>query len=336
MKSNLARFFYVFFATVALAWLACPVTPAQAATNFPNKPIQMIVCWGAGGGVDVTARVFGKYFEKYIKETVVIQNITGGGGSVGFTRVVGSRPDGYTLTMAASPVIQHRYTIDGVQYSPDSFDTLGMVTFDPVFLVVKAGSKYDMPAQDFFNLVKKNPGKILYGVGSHWGGHDFARAQLVLESGLEFQKVTMTKGGAEVVTNILGEHIDCGTIHYAEGGSHIQEGTLKVLAVSSDQRSALAPNAPTYKELGYNLHLGTWRGVLAPKGLPADVLAILRDAFDKAAADPALAQDLSKIGVPPVFLNWEKFATLMREEDASIKKVVDLLKAEATKESTKK
>lgn len=100
--------------TLVLAFSAFSV--ASAGSNYPSKNVSIIVPWGAGGGVDVTTRVFSQYFEKYLGKTVVVQNVTGGGGSVGITQAVNSKPDGYTLLMSASPMSNHKYTVDGVKY----------------------------------------------------------------------------------------------------------------------------------------------------------------------------------------------------------------------------
>lgn len=313
---------------VSLMVLLVVATAGCALAAYPEKPINIIVTWGPGGGVDVTTRVFAKHVEKYLGQPMIVQNVEGGGGSVGFTQVMKSRPDGYTLTMGASPLMVHPYTIDGVAYKYSSFEPVGMLTFDPVLLLVKTGSNFDMEAKAFLEFVKNNPGKVLLGVGSHWGSHDFARAQIEMATGLEFQRVAFSAGGKEGVTALLGGHINATIAYFAEARSNIQEGTLKVIAVGGMKRSPFLPEVPTLKELGIDLELGTWRGILAPKGTPEEVLKVLRDGFTKITNDPEFLEDLEKSGNVAVIAGAEEFGAMMEKEDVAVQKVVEKLKAE--------
>ncbi|MCJ7772093.1 MAG: tripartite tricarboxylate transporter substrate binding protein, partial [Desulfobacterales bacterium] len=297
-------------------------------SDYPQKAIEIIVPWGAGGGVDVTTRVFAKHFNKYIDQTMVVLNVTGGGGSVGLTQAFKSKPDGYTLTMAASPLTLHKYTIQGVQYDYSSFEPIGMLTFDPVMFIVKTGSEFDMSFKDFMKYAEENPGKVLYGIAGHWASHDFARAQFELATGLTFQKVFMDTGGALTVVTLLGGHIDICTAYIAEAKSHLDEGTLKVIAVAANERSQFAPDVPTLKELGIDLVAGTWRGILAPKGTPEDVLKVLRDAFKKTTEDPEFLADFEKAGNIPLILEADEFGKLMEEEDIIVQPIIEKIKAE--------
>ncbi|MBR2748856.1 MAG: tripartite tricarboxylate transporter substrate binding protein [Firmicutes bacterium] len=300
----------------------------EPTTDFPNKSIEMIVPWGAGGGVDVTARVFAPFFEKYLGQTVVVQNVTGGGGSVALTQVANATPDGYTCTMSASPMINHKYTVEGVTYDYTSFIPIGMVTYDPLLLIVKTGSDFDKPWDEIVAYAKDNPGKILYAVGSLMGSHDMARVQLEMATGLSFQKVAFSEGGGDTVTNLLGGHVDMGTAYYSECASQLEDGTLKAIWVASADRSEFAPDIPTLKELGTDIELGTWRGVFVPAGTPDDVVAILRDAFEKTIVDPEFLEELNKHGNAAIFMSADDFYERLKEETESIGQVCELLKAE--------
>ena len=296
--------------------------------DFPVKNIDMVVPWGAGGGVDVTARVFAPYFEKYLGKNVVIQNVTGGGGSVALTQVVNATPDGYTCVMSASPMSNHKYTVDGVTYDYSNFKAIGMVTYDPLLLIVKTGGKFDTSWDEIVSYAEENPGKILYAVGSLMGSHDIARVQLEQATGLSFQKVAFSDGGGDTVTNLLGGHVDMGTAYYSECASQLEDGSLKAIWVAYGERSAYAPDVPTLKELGTDIELGTWRGVLVPAGTPDEVVAILRDAYEKTIADPEFLKALDAAGNAAIFKSADEFYEMMKEESVSLKEVCELLTAD--------
>lgn len=322
----LGRFRFLVMPILLVMLVAAGAGSAQAA--FPEKRVNIIVPWGPGGGVDVTTRVFAKHAEKYLGQTIVVQNITGGGGSVAFTHVIKAKPDGYTLVMGASPLIVTSHTIEGVAYDYSSFEPIGMITFDPVLILVKTGSDFDMSFAEFLDYAKENPGKILLGVGSHWGSHDFARAQIEMATGLEFQRIVFTEGGREGVTALLGGHLNATIAYYAEARSHIEEGTLKAIAVGGMERSPFLPDVPTLMESGIDLRLGTWRGLLAPADTPEEVLGVLRDVFNKTAEDPEFLKDFEQSGNVAFVMEAEEFGKMMAEEDAAVQKVVEKLKAE--------
>lgn len=348
MKTKLLSFIMVLVLAVSLvAFTGCqqqasPATQPNAEETkeeskenyFAGKTVSLICPWGAGGSVDLSGRILAKYAEKYLGCTIVVENITGGSGSVGYTEALKRGNDGLTLAIAASPLVTHTYLLEGVTYDYDSFEPIIMTTKEPNMIVVKAGSKFDIPAVEFLKYAKENPGKVLMGVGGHWASHDVARAALQLESGIQFKKVAFD-GGSEVVANILGGHVDCGFNYYGEFKSQVDAGEFVVLAGTGDTRHPYLPDVPTLNELSkefgeeWNLStIGSWKGIAAPKGTPQEVLDALRNAFYQASQDNEFKAAMEEAGLPYLVYDWEKFGKLMADDSAFAKNITAKLKEE--------
>jgi len=318
----------VLLVVAVLLWAVHAVsTVPVSAQNYPNRPIELIVSYDAGGTVDLTARILAKHAEKYLGQRIIVVNRPGGGGSVGFTAGAFARPDGYTLTMGATPLVQHKYLLPGVPYDYSSFEPVFMVTFDPNMLVVRPGSLADMPVPDLIQYARDNPRQILMGVGGHWASHDIARAALELETGAQFQKVVLS-GGAGVVAALLGDHVHAGFNYIGEFGAHLATGSLKVLAVAAEERSPFVPDVPTFRELGFDVVMGVWRAVLAPKGTPQSVIQTLYEAFMKTAQDPEFIAEMERAQIPLVIRGPEELRRIMEEDDVKYRLIAERLQAE--------
>lgn len=305
--------------------------PAQEAPKetpkiqYPTRPITVVVPFAAGGGVDVTARVWAKYASKVLGQPVNIENKTGGGGVVGHTAGATATPDGYTLTMITTPLTWQYLTSDGVNVTPDSFEPIAQVTVDPNVIIVKTGSPLDMPVKDFIDYLKANPNKVKMGVGGRWATHDLARGLLQVSTGVEISPVFFD-GGSQVITNLLGGHVDAGFPFFTEFASHYKAGTIKVIASASDAKHPFLPEVPTLKENGIDVVAGTWRAIAAPKGTPSEILAILDDVTNKIMADPEAKAEFEKAVIAPIYLGAADFKKVYDADAQRYKTVVEQLK----------
>lgn len=308
---------------------------AAAKPYYEGKTINLICPWGAGGSVDLAGRIAAQYAAKQLGTTIVVENVTGGSGSVGYTEALKRKADGTTLAIGASPLVTHTYLLEGVTYDYDSFEPIIMTTKEPNMIVVKGDSKWaKMDGKEFLLYAKEHPGEIVMGVGGHWASHDVARAALEIQSGIKFKKVAFD-GGSEVVANVLGGHVDCGFNYYAEFQAQVASGELVVLCCTGDTRHPYLPDVPTINEIGAELGeswdlstIGSWKGILAPVGTPQEAIDELRAAFFAATKDPEFLAAMDAAGLPVIVNEWEDFGKLMTADSAAAAKIAEQLKAE--------
>src|SRR5689334_23753336 len=288
-----------FVKRVLLMLLLSPVMPALA-EDFPTRPITMVVPFSAGGPGDVIARLLGTSMSATLKQSVIIENVVGAGGTLGTNRVAKSPPDGYTLLLmhvgqATAPALYAKLPFDPV----GDFATIGLVTDVPMILVARP----NFPAKDLKELVAKirsdgdkmTMGNV--GLGS--------ASQLC---GLMFMSATDTKlasvfykGGGPALNDVIAGHIDVYCDPATGPTPHIQSGTIKGYAITSKQRVPTLPDVPTSAEAGVPaFDVTTWYGLYAPRGTPKPVVAALVAALQTALKDPALIGRFGELSMTPV------------------------------------
>ena len=287
------RFLHLAASAAALAAL-----PRDAAAQaYPNRPITLIVPFPPGAATDVCARIVADHMSRTIGQQIVIQNLSGAGGTVGSTRAMRSDPDGYTILMgqmgthAASVALY-----PNLPYRPaEDFETIGMVAGFPLLIAARK----DFPANDlkeFIAYLKANDSKINQG---HAGvGSIFFTTCLLLNSILG-TKPTMVPfaGGAPAMNALVGGQVDfmCGDI--LTGGAQFADGKIKIYALAAPARNANIPNVPTTAEAGLPEYVVSgWNGLFAPKGTPKPIVDKLADALDKALDDEATRTRLITLG----------------------------------------
>lgn len=294
------------------------------AQGFPNKPITLIVPYGAGGPTDVQVRALAAAASKELGQQIVINNVPGVSGTLGPSKMArSSPPDGYTLSI----VVGSMFRLPHMQ----------KVDFDPVqdFTYVIALSGYnfgfvvssDQPWKTLADLVadaKKRPGAISAGASGRGTIGHIMLERFSRDSGAKFNFVPF-KGGSELNQAILGRHLDV----WLDGGfgPGIEQGKLRALAIASDTRSARWPNIPTLKELGYNLVITSPFGIAGPKGMDKKLVQVLHDAFRKSMTDPAFLQALELNNQPVIYMNsadYTKFAADTFEQEGRFVKELNI------------
>jgi tripartite-type tricarboxylate transporter receptor subunit TctC len=267
---------------VLAASLAVPATAALA--QYPDKPIDVIVGFSAGGGTDVMARTVAPFLEKYLGNgaSVVVKNVPGASGQIGVTEVAQAKPDGYTLGTYNLPGMMARTLDRKTDYTADSFTFLANVVNDPNVIVTSKGSGLDS-IKKLIDKAKADPGAVTVGMSSLGGDDHFALTKLENMTGTEFTIVPF-KGSAPARTAVIGGHVTMGILNVSEIAAFKDQ--VNVLGAATEKRSPFAPDVPTFKEQGVDLVNGSMRGFVAPAGLPDDVKAKLLDAFRNLAKDP--------------------------------------------------
>jgi tripartite-type tricarboxylate transporter receptor subunit TctC len=280
-------------AVVAGAWLMA--APAQA-QDYPNKPVTIVVGYAAGGGVDFVARLLAEKLADRLKQPVVVENRPSVGAVVASTFVSKAKPDGYTLMMGApGPIVFNHALNDKLPYGPRDFAPISIMTNSPLVLLVGSNN----PARNVQELVaqsRANPDKANYGASS-------ASFQLVTElfnrrTGAKFTHIPY-KGANEAVQAVMAGDV---TMTLADSGPAItglQSGRLKALAVTSAERLKDLPNVPTLAELGVDLKVSLWIGLLAPAGTPADIVKRLHEEMVRIVDMPDVkARIAAKASIP--------------------------------------
>jgi len=295
--------------------------PAQETAKndgFPEKPVRLIVQYPAGGGVDVTARLFAKHAEKYLGQKIIVENKTGGSGAIGVTSVATSKPDGYTLGVVIPNTITDELLLNDIKYNADSFAPIVQINADPSILAVKGDSPIKS-LEDFVNKAKS--GKTTIGIGAVWTTNDFVKLQLEKEAGIELTRIPY-QGGAPVTQSLLAGDIDSGTQYPGEIIDYYKSGELRGLAISTPEKVDTFSEIPTFKEQGYDIEFNIWRMIAAPAGTPQEHIDVLEEAFMKALEDPETAKDFNNAGLEISALNSAQSQEKLKSEAEKYKAII--------------
>ncbi|HSN19452.1 MAG TPA: tripartite tricarboxylate transporter substrate binding protein [Usitatibacter sp.] len=296
------------FAAFILASLALVSGSVLAA--YPERPIKLIVPWGAGGDTDVIYRAFQPFFQKHLGGTIVIANIGGASGTKGAKEAKGSPADGYTI-FAVHDSIHSTYWTGVADVAYTDFEPICLVSSTPSILTASPKA----PWKDVKALVadaKKRPGQITVAATLGSTSHFFP-ALVEKAAGIKFKYVPY-EGTADRMNALLGSHVDLGESNLTQKGK-ADAGNIRFLAIATEKRAEEIPNVPTLKEEGVDVEYAVNRGLLAPKGTPAPVLEKLRSACVAAAHEPGFADAMKKQGTLVHSLNAQQYADFLKNND---------------------
>lgn len=263
------------------------------AADYPSKNIEFIVPWSAGGGADNVVRALQPSLEKALGATIVVRNLSGGGGAVGFSRAVASKPDGYTVTIPTNAT----FTLEGlgnVAFTKDDFDYIARVLVEPYVLAVRKNDAW----QDLDGLSSdlKSSGEPLR-IGASGVGSSTHIVSLMLGEalGLNVEVIPFDSGSA-AVSAAMGGHIDGVVLNPSEVISAINGDRLTSIVTTGEERSSALPDTPTMEESGHDFELSQWRGIAAPKGLDPAIEAKWVEAVKQAVEDPQFQKAARSMG----------------------------------------
>jgi len=315
-------------ATIGAAVLAGAIaTPALAAGHdFPSAPITLIVPWSAGGGSDTSMRLVAEAAEKHLGQPVVVVNRPGAGGAEGTRAIASADPDGYTIGMVGSGVIARHY---GNPNANDYHDLQPLVFFgaDPGALTAHPSTGFTSVA-DFVEAAKAEPGGIINGNDQPGGSSYIVISVLENELGVEVTKVPY-EGYAPTVAALLAGEIQTATVPVPDVIEHHKNGDLVLLGVVDSTRHFLAQDVPTFQEQGYDVVFGSWRMLVAPKGVPEDRLAALEEGLLATLSDPAFVESANAAGFGVSPLGIEESTAFLQSYDDTLYPVLkagDLVK----------
>jgi tripartite-type tricarboxylate transporter receptor subunit TctC len=287
----------ILFALLALpaAFILAPLGQAQA--KWPDKPVRIILPFGAGGVADVTARIMADKLSDKLGQRFVIENMPGPGGIAAARAVIQSPPDGYTMALVTNGTAISVAAFNKLPFDPvKDLQMVSMVgAFDLVF-VVNAQSEYKTLG-DFIKAAKAAPGKLNIGTIAVGGTQNLGAELFKSLAGRNLQIVPY-KNSPDIVVALLRNDVQMLVEFPPAVQGQVNDGKLRILATSSPKRSSLMPNIPTVAEAGVKgYEVISWNGIAVPKGTPQDVIDSMNKAMREALAEPALKASFEKVGV---------------------------------------
>jgi tripartite-type tricarboxylate transporter receptor subunit TctC len=293
-----------------LAALAAALVSFGTQGAYPDRPVKMIVPWAAGGDTDNIFRPFAHLLQKHLGQTVVVANVGGASGTKGAKEAKDSPPDGYTL-YAVHDYIHSTYYAGVADVRYTDFEPICLISSTPSVLTASPKTPWKN-WQDFIADAKKRPGQITVGATLASTSHFFP-ALIEKATGVKFKYVSY-EGLAPRMNAILGGHVDLTDSNLTQKGK-VDAGQLKFLAIATDKRHPEMPNVPTLKELGVNVVYDVNRGIMVPKGTPAEVIGKLEGACAAAAKEPEFAAAMKLQGTNVRYLPRAEYANWLKQND---------------------
>jgi len=299
-----------------------PVTMPTTTNKFPEQPITMIVGFSAGGGGDLLARSLEKLSIKYLGQSLVVINKPGGSGTIGWNELVSSSPGGYTVGMTTTDLLlQPLYGQTKYPYLT-ALEPIAQITVSPFVMIVQA----DQPWQNVYELIeyaKQHPGQLKFGhtgIGSlpHIVGETFAN-----DADINIGQVPF-RGGSDVIAALLGKHVQVAFTSPFTVKEQIKSGTVKALAVSSEQRltDPILAQIPTFKEQGFDIIFNYRQGVAVRKGLSPEVKTKLAEGFKAIILDPEFKSNMDTLGVEIEYLGPKEAQDKWIDDNTKLTKVI--------------
>ncbi len=269
--------------------------PAVLPAAYPEKPVNVICVFPAGGAMDMTARALSEAAKKYFPKPMAIVNRPGAGGTIGTAEIIQAKPDGYTIGITAVAVLTVQPHRTKLPFGPpEDYSPIIKLVNQPVCLTVRQDAPWKT-IQEFISYGKANPGKLRVGNPGIGTIPHLDAEQLKMMAQVDLTTVPFS-GAAESVPAMLGGHIEAVSQHPSEVIAHVKAGKARVLLVFEEKRNPLFPDAPTARELGFDITMGVYYMLIGPKGLPGQVLTTIHDAAKKSMEDPVFKTPMDARG----------------------------------------
>jgi len=311
----------------ALAFIALTLPmPSHAQERYPSRTIRIVVPFPAGATTDMLARLFAQRLSETMGQSVVVENVGGGGGSIGADQVAKAAPDGYTLlfgNITFSTTTSSLLYAKRARHDFDDFVPVSVGAYVPLLLLAHPS----VPANDlkeFVTYAKETTTPLFYGSTGPGSILHLMGEVLKRDTGIKMDHVPF-RGAAPLVTELLSGRIQFGGDQLSSSLERVRSGQLKALAVAT--KSAALPNVPTVRELGFpNLELQGWNGFLAPKGTPEPVIARLQQEIAAAAKHPEIVKRMTDVGAEPSGSTQEEMREMLRDQVGKVRPIVEELK----------
>lgn len=294
----------------ALFVIGCGIKSQQSAI-FPNKPVNIVVPYTAGGFADTVVRILEKPLAKQMNQSVVV-NKPGGSGSLAMLEVAKAKPDGHTLVLATVGTVCVTPNLAEVGYTYADFQSVAQVAATCAALAVLPDSQINTVAE-LLEVAKKKPNEIRIGTPGATSSYHIALQQLAKEQGVKLKLIPFG-GTAETIAALLGKHLDAVIASLPALSPQVQADTFKLLGIADEERSSLFPQVATCKEQGLNFVAKTWYGLLAPQGTPLGVIQHLNQAVQQSITEPAVIEAFQKYNESVAYLGPREFDKKLQQE----------------------
>jgi tripartite-type tricarboxylate transporter receptor subunit TctC len=303
-----------------LALAALPVATLAQGPAYPSKPVELVVPYPAGGGTDVLGRAFAVAAVKHLPQPLIVMNKPGAAGAIGWADVLNGKEPGYKVALLATDLMtQPNMGLTKITYQ--DFTPIARLNYDPAAITVRADAPWNT-VEEFIAAAKKGDFKI--GNGGNGSTWHLAAAAVEDKAGVKFNHIPYA-GANPAILALLGGHLDAITVSAAETYNYTSSGKLRTLAVMSDQRIKGFEQAPTLKERGMDISVGTWRGLAVNKATPPDIVAALRAATAKTAQEPSLREALDKQNMGYAYAEGDAFGAVMAKDHQFYKGLINKL-----------
>jgi tripartite-type tricarboxylate transporter receptor subunit TctC len=322
-----------FFAvSTSLCFLGLTSLALAQAVLYPSKPIRLVVGYPAGGASDVAARIVGQKLSERMGQSLVVENRSGSAGNIGAEAVAKAAPDGYTLllgtiSLSVNPSLYPKMTYDPIK----DLSAISMISSTPFLLVVNLKSPYKT-ARDFLEAARGKaglkPGDINYGSAGNGSGSHLFTELLSTTAGIKLTHVPY-KGAAPVMNDLLANQINVAFDNIMTSLPLVKTGKLRALAVSTKQRSRVAPDIPTLDEVGVaGFDANAWFGLFAPSGTSREIINQLSLEVNEVLKDPGVNEKLLQLGAEPMSSSPEVFSNFFKAEVNKWARVVQMAKVQ--------
>ncbi|HWT08823.1 MAG TPA: tripartite tricarboxylate transporter substrate binding protein [Roseomonas sp.] len=301
------------------AGLALGLAPAAQAQSYPSRPVRLVVPFPPGGGVDAVGRILAEPLAALLGQPVVVENRAGAGGAIGVDAVAKSPPDGYALSLVSPGNMTAGPVVRATPYDPLSLGFVTMVVRSPLLLVCR-NSLAAQTLAEFVALVQRQPDAIRFASGGVGTGTHLAGELMNLRLGTRMVHVPY-RGTAPALTDLVAGNVD---IFFSDTSAWpmVQQGQLRLLAVSSAARWAASPQTPSVGTAVPGFDIANWYGIIAPPGTPESIRARLAAEVARIVARPEIVEMLTRIGFDAAPMPPAEFAAFIRAETDTWKAVV--------------
>lgn len=316
------RFLCHALAVMTAVW--CFHASAQTrASHYPQRAVEMVVPWPAGGGTDVIARVYAEAARAHFAQSIIVLNRPGAIGSIGVSDAANAKPDGYKVLMATPELLIAPYLGIG-KATYENFIPIARINADPSAITVRTDSPWKT-IEEFLAYARANPGKVTLSTSGAGAVPDIAALALQEKTGIQFTRIPY-QGEAPAIQAALAGQVDATVVAPGTLDVYVKADKLRVLAVTSAQRVNEFASVPTFKERGIDIAIGTWRGLMVPKGTPEDVVEIWRELTRKVSMEPKYIETLKKQNVNLIYEDGAAFTAVLQQDNALFKQLVPKLK----------
>lgn len=307
-------------ATLAGAVLAA--APSVSLAEYPSKPVELVVSFAPGGGVDAMARAFADAARLHFAQPFVVVNKPGASGAIGLSYVASAPADGNKVAMIFAELLTIPLVGLGKVSSAD-FEPIARLASDPSTVTVRADAPWNT-FDEFIAFAKANPGKLTFSNAGNASISHISAAALAQKVGAQFVHVPY-QGSGPALVGLVGGQVDATAVNYAVVAPQVAAGKLKVLAVMADRRLAALERVPTLRERGVDISIDVWRGMAVAKQSPKEVVDTLRGLAAKVMQDPKLLELLRNQNLSAAYLDGPQFSRELESQSAWFRQTIPAL-----------